>query len=97
MSESTPLSQDSSEFRHLYIDNFTYIPYNNRTLTPTRVLGVEDNTQLIEVGSKLFSARAGNPEEAYRYEYIYEEIKTTECNNLLRGSFGPYIAFDGSV
>ena len=97
VSESTPLSQDSSEFRHLYIDNFTYIPYNNRTLTPTRVLGVEDNTQLIEVGSKLFSARAGNPEEAYRYEYIYEEIKTTECNNLLRGSFGPYIAFDGSI
>ena len=43
----------------------------------------------------MFSARAGEAEEAFRYEYINSEIKSTDSSNLIRGSFGPYIAFDG--
>jgi hypothetical protein len=50
---------------------------------------------LVEVGNKMFSARAGEAEEAFRYEYINSEIKSTDSSNLIRGSFGPYIAFDG--
>ncbi|MGM9533300.1 hypothetical protein [Intestinibacter sp.] len=50
---------------------------------------------MVEVGNKLFSARAGEAEEAFRYEYINQELKSTDASNLLRGSYGPYLAFDG--
>jgi hypothetical protein len=43
----------------------------------------------------MFSARAGEAEEAFRYEYAGRENKTTEAVNLLRGSYGPYIAITG--
>ena len=88
-----PLQQDKTEIRHLYIDNPTYI--NNRPCLTSKIAGVEDNTKLIEVGTKLFSARAGEAEEAFRYEYVDQEIKSTESSNLLRGSFGPYLALSG--
>lgn len=91
-SDSTPLKQDETESRHFYVDNFSK---SNQTTFTTRILGVEDNVKLVEVGNKMFSARAGEAEEAFRYEYINSEIKSTDSTNLLRGSFGPYIALDG--
>ena len=91
-SDSTPLKQDETESRHFYVDNLSK---SNQTTFTTRVLGVEDNVKLVEVGNKMFSARAGEAEEAFRYEYINSEIKSTDSTNLLRGSFGPYIALDG--
>lgn len=95
VTNSTPLQQDSGENRHFYINNPTYLDYNNRPCLNTKIVGVEDNTKLIEVGNKLFSARAGEAEEAFRYEYINQELKSTDASNLLRGSYGPYLAFDG--
>lgn len=95
VTNSSPLQQDSGENRHLYINNLTYLSYNNRPCLNTKIVGVEDNTKLIEVGNKLFSARAGEAEEAFRYEYINQELKSTDASNLLRGSYGPYLAFDG--
>ena len=94
VTNSTPLQQDSGENRHFYINNPTYLDYNRPCLN-TKIVGVEDNTKLIEVGNKLFSARAGEAEEAFRYEYINQELKSTDASNLLRGSYGPYLAFDG--
>lgn len=95
VTNSTTLQQDSGENRHFYINNPTYLGYNNRPCLNTKIVGVEDNTKLIEVGNKLFSARAGEAEEAFRYEYINQELKSTDASNLLRGSYGPYLAFDG--
>ena len=95
VTESTPLQQDKGETRHLYINNSKYISTSGRPYSNTKITGVEDNTKLIEVGTKLFSARAGDAEEAFRYEYIGQELKSTESNNLIRGSFGPYLAFNG--
>ena len=95
VTESMPLQQDKTEIRHLYIDNPTYINNSSRPCLTSKVAGVEDNTKLIEVGTKLFSARAGEAEEAFRYEYVDQEIKSTESSNLLRGSFGPYLALSG--
>lgn len=95
VTNSTPLQQDLGENRHFYINNPTYLDYNNRPCLNTKIVGVEDNTKLIEVGNKLFSARAGEAEEAFRYEYINQELKSTDASNLLRGSYGPYLAFDG--
>ena len=95
VTNSSPLQQDLEENRHLYINSPRYLDHNNRPCLGTRIVGVEDNTKLVEVGNKLFSARAGEAEEAFRYEYINQELKSTDASNLLRGSYGPYLAFDG--
>lgn len=92
-SASTPLQQDETETRHFYVEGVKEI--EKPTTFTTRIVGVEDNVKLVEVGNKMFSARAGEAEEAFRYEYINSEIKSTDSYNLIRGSFGPYIAFDG--
>ena len=57
----------------------------------SKIIGVEDNVKLVGIGDSLFSARAGEAEEAFRFEYIGEEKVNSEANNLLRGSFGPYL------
>lgn len=60
-----------------------------------KIIGVEDNTKLVAINDKMFSARAGDAEEAFRYEYLEEEIKKTSSSNLIRGSFGPYLGITG--
>lgn len=60
-----------------------------------QILGIEDNVKLVAIGDKKFSARAGEAEEAFRYEYVGKENRTTEATNLVRGSFGPYLGITG--
>jgi len=60
-----------------------------------RIVGVEDNTKLVAINNNMFSARAGEAEEAFRYEYLEKENKITEASNLIRGSFGPYLGIVG--
>lgn len=87
------LSQDALEHRHFYTD--AIVSNQSGTTYRTKIVGVEDNVKLIEVGGNMFSARAGEAEEAFRYEYLNDENKDTNATNLIRGSYGPYIAFDG--
>ena len=89
-SPQAPLMQDSIEHRHFYYDK--YRTPSDTSLTVSKIVGVEDNVKLIEVNRKLYSARAGEAEEAFRYEYINEEVVNTKSTNLLRGSYGPYLA-----
>lgn len=60
-----------------------------------KIIGVEDNVKLVAINDNLFSARAGEAEEAFRYEYLEKENKITEASNLIRGSFGPYLGITG--
>ena len=60
-----------------------------------KVIGVEDNTKLVAINDNLFSARAGEAEEAFRFEYVGQENKHTDADNLIRGSFGPYLGIVG--
>lgn len=60
-----------------------------------KIIGVEDDTKLVAINDTLFSARAGEAEEAFRYEYLENENISTKSTNLLRGSFGPYIGITG--
>ena len=53
VTNSTPLQQDSGENRHFYINNPTYLDYNNRPCLNTKIVGVEDNTKLIEVNEEI--------------------------------------------
>jgi hypothetical protein len=43
----------------------------------------------------MFSARAGEAEEAFRYEYAGRKNKTTDGVNVLRGSYGPFLGITG--
>ena len=63
--------------------------------TSIKVIGVEDNTKLVAINDNMFSARAGEAEEAFRFEYAGEENTTEEATNLLRGSYGPYLGITG--
>lgn len=57
-----------------------------------KIIGVEDNVKLVGIGDDLFAARAGEAEEAHRYAHVGTEIKTDHGgNNLVRGSYGPYL------
>lgn len=67
----------------------------DKTYIDTKILGVEDNVKLVAIDKNLFSARAGEAEENYRFEFIGKENKTNECTNVLRGSYGPYLAITG--
>lgn len=60
-----------------------------------KIIGVEDNVKLVAINDTLFSARAGEAEEAFRYEYLEKENKITEASNLIRGSYGPYLGITG--
>lgn len=64
--------------------------------TDVKIIGVEDNTKLVGIDDHLFSARAGEAEEAFRFSYVGTEVKKNHGGaNLLRGSFGPYLGITG--
>jgi hypothetical protein len=44
-----------------------------------------------------FCARAGEAETADTFKYIEKETLEDKANNLIRGSFGPYIAFNQNL
>lgn len=93
--EQQALVQDKVEDRHFYLDNPQWTSHSDAYYTNTNVLGVEDNVKIVEVNQKLFSTRAGEAEEGFRFEYINTEVKTTDATNVLRGSWGPILAFSG--
>jgi hypothetical protein len=45
----------------------------------------------------LYSARAGEAEEAKLYEYIGHENKTESAYNLVRGCYGSYLALSDTT
>ena len=82
--------------RHLYLNEVDDLPAMSNTYQQVRIVGVEDNVKLVAIGDNMFSARAGEAEEAFRYEYIGQENKATDSDNLIRGSFGPYLGITGT-
>ena len=80
--------------RNFYTSGGVSISSNDDYYT-VKVIGVEDNTKLVAINDLMFSGRAGEAEEAYRYEYIAKENKITEANNLLRGCYGPFLGITG--
>lgn len=125
----------------------TKVKYDNLKTTKTKIIGVEDNCKLVGIDEELFSARAGEAEEAQRFAWIgveakdalkaedkkgwfywvkrgvksaiaaaltgglslvlelakgiydavtkEEEIPIDKGNNIVRGSFGPYLGVTG--
>lgn len=78
--------------RHFYNDDYEYYSPEQVKSRSCKILGVEDNVKLVAIGDTMFSARAGEAEEAFRYEYIEGEKRVSSAYNILRGSYGPYLA-----
>lgn len=99
----------TNDERHFYVPS-----YYDRTINTARVfkiIGVSDNVKCVGIDNMIFRSRAGEAEEAWRYECIAEDFKSdrakvtnTEDNetisnkkinsDIIRGSFGPYLAFN---
>ncbi len=83
------LQQSAVLNRHYYTNKFKD-PGDERSET-CNIIGVEDNTKLVAIQNTFYSARAGEAEEAYQYEYFKYKNKITKATNLIRGSFGPFL------
>lgn len=78
---------------HFYPKSLTFQKAD--TYSNIKVIGVEDNTKLVAINDQMFSARAGEAEEAFRYAYIGQKKLDTDSTNLLRGSYGPFLGITG--
>lgn len=85
----------SNDGRNYYISMENGKSASNSREIPVNILGVEDNVKLVAIKNQMFSARAGEAEEAFRYEYLEKENKVTSASNLVRGSYGPYLGITG--
>ena len=97
----TVTTQYSNEFLNktsltrLYEVNATQCN-SSPTYSNIKIIGVEDNVKLVGIDDILYSARAGEAEEAFRFEYVGTEIKKDHGGaNLLRGSYGYYLGLKG--
>jgi len=99
----------TNDYRHFYIPS--YYDMGIRNTYDFKIIGVPDDVTLTGIDDMKFRSRAGNAEEAWRYECIGDDYKTTYSKqhdledeqtisnkqintDIIRGSFGPYLAFN---
>ena len=88
----------SSNTRHYYLSNresnYQYNTY--RDSYKAYIIGVPDNTKYLSTKNTVFSARAGEAEEAWRVSEINEyNIGTgSSAVNLVRGSYGSFLGLE---
>lgn len=90
----SPLSRLTYEDRYYYSNTFVS---STEQYSNANILAVEDNTKLAAIDDTFYSARAGEAEEAFRFEYVKMKNPVTEATNLLRGSFGPFLGIKGPI
>lgn len=81
-------------YRNLYVPTYKSREIENSYVT-TKIIGVGDNVPLVATSDYQYRGRVGEAEEAWRFRYLNRENKIAEANNLVRGSFGPYIGIEG--
>ena len=99
----------TNDNRHFYVPSYT--DRDVYTSHYFKVIGVSDNVKCVGIDEMLFRSRAGEAEEAFRYECIAEDYKSDKSKttnvedsetisnkkintDIIRGSFGPYLAFN---
>lgn len=84
----------SNDDRHFYMPS--YYDTKVQKQYECKVCGVPDDTKLVGIDSYKFRSRAGEAEEAFRYEQVGQEYTTSDDikinSDIIRGSFGPYLA-----
>lgn len=92
---SFPLTGYSSNniVSSIYNNRRYVITYNSncKDVCDSKVLGISDDMPMGVIEENIFRGRAGAAEEAYKFEYIGQELETKNNYNLVRGSFGPYL------
>lgn len=84
------LNRDELNERHYYIKR-TSQTSSGRQYNKVKLIQVADNLKLCGIDDYKFSARAGEAEEAFRYEKTNADTESKEAYNYIRGSFGPYV------
>ena len=64
----------TNDGRHFYIP--AYYDRNSKTSYQFKIIGIPDNVKCLGIDDMLFRSRAGESEEAWRYECIAEDFKT---------------------
>ena len=99
----------TNDNRHFYVPS--YYDRNVNTSYSVKIIPVPDNTKCVGIDDMIFRSRAGEAEEAWRYECVAEDYKSEYSKNndiedsktisnkkintdIIRGSFGPYLAFN---
>ena len=82
--------------RHFFLEKYTEV--SNTKSIECKVMAVPDNIKCTGIDNIIFRSRAGEAEEAWRYEFIGEEIiddvENKKINSdIVRGAYGPYLAF----
>lgn len=86
----------TNEGRHFFIPS--YYDSGARTWWPVRLQCVPDDMPLVCIETEKYRSRAGFAEEAWHYESVGEERDGDDKKintDILRGSYGPYIAMSG--
>lgn len=102
----------TNDERHFYVP--AYYDKNVETEYNMKIIPVPDNVKCVGLDSLKFRSRAGEAEEAWRYECIAEDYKSEKVKgtaeedsetvsnkkintDIIRGSFGPYLAINDSA
>lgn len=86
-----------SEHRHFYTDG--YITQNDNRIYNVDLVGVPDGCPVKMIGDDKYSARAGYPEEAYKYEFqgvAYDDsVNKRDNSDIVRGAYGSFVGMKG--
>ena len=82
-----------SEQRHFYVDG--YITQSDNRTYQVDLVGVPDGCPVKMVKEDKYCARAGYPEEAYKYEFqgvAYDDsVNKKDNSDIIRGNFGSFV------
>ena len=86
-----------SQDRHFYVSH--YQSQNDNRNYQVSLVGVPDGCPIKMIGDDKYCARAGYPEEAYKYEFQGIEYTDTENkvanSDIIRGNFGAFVGMKG--
>ena len=90
--EDVSLIQDSSQFRHYYINGGTENPSSLQDTGAVKLVYVDSNTSSKIVNGYSFSTKIGNAEDISQFGLFKNKTDYTANNtNLVRGEYTPFI------
>lgn len=86
-----------SKDRHFYVDS--YVTQNDNRSYTVKLVGVPDGCPIKTINDDKYCARAGYPEEAYKYEFqgtaYNDSINQRDNSDIIRGNFGSFVGMQG--
>ena len=86
-----------SNWRHFYVENYT--TQNDNRSYQVNLVGVPDGCPIKMIGEDKYCARAGYPEEAYKYEFIgtsfEDSVNKKDNSDIVRGNYGSFVGMKG--